>query len=226
MSKAVCDFSFFNDKNFDNIDYKNVRTTNLTYDSNYKNVVFNFSGGASSFKITDSDDDLYVIKAHNNDFQVNSNAIDDSTLNIEFESGGNEIHFGKNHNQFSEIKLNTNPNWKFYVNCGASKLEMDLTKLKTRYMEFDVGAAKVDLTVGSLSDSVNIFIDCGAAKFNLNLPKEASCRVFAKTALSQNSFPGFTHTDSGDYISENYGKTNKHIYIEIEGALSSFKINR
>jgi hypothetical protein len=225
-SKAICNFNFVSEKNFDNVDYKNMKITNLAYDSNYKNLVFNFSGGASSFKISDSEDDMYVIKAHINDFQVNSNAIDDSTLNIDFESGGNEIQFGKNQKRFSEIKLNKNPNWKFNVNCGASKLEMDLSKLKTKYMEFDVGAAKVDLTVGDLSDSVSIFIDCGAAKFNINLPIESSCRIVTNTALSQNSFPGFIHTGDGDYLTENYGKTGKHIYIEIEGALSSFKINR
>jgi hypothetical protein len=226
VSKSMCDFNFFSEKNFDIVDYKNVRTTNLTYDSNYKNVVFNFSGGASSFKISDSDDDLYIIKAHNNDFQINSNAINDSTLNIDFESGGNEIQFGKNQKRFSEIKLNKTPNWKFNINCGASKLEMDVSKLKTKYMEFDVGAAKVDLTIGDLVDSLGIFIDCGAAKFVLNLPHESSCRISSNTALSQNSFPGFIHSESGDYISENYGKTGKHIYLEIEGALSSFKINR
>lgn len=225
-TNSVCNFSFFSDSNFDNIDYKNLRTTNSSLDSNYKNVVFNFSGGASSFKITDSNDDLYTIKAHNNDFQVNSNELNDSTLNVDFESGSNSIELGNNQRKYSEIKLNKYPNWQFKINCGASKLDMDLSKLKTKYLEFDAGAAKVDLTIGKLSDSVNIFIDCGAAKFNLNIPKELSCRIVTKTALSQNSFPGFTHTDSGDYITENYGKTNKHIYIEIEGALSSFKINR
>lgn len=223
--RAIDKFEFIDDK-INKHDYKNMKTYNLNYDSTIKFINLNFSGGASSFKFTSTNLDSNLLKSINDDMFVESELLDDSTLDINISGGSDEVKLNGTEKRYSEILLNTKPVWNFNVNSGASKLVMDLKDLAARELNFDVGAAKIELTLGQISDTTDVQINAGAAKFVINIPKEINCNIQTNSAMTTNSFDGFKNEGDGFYILKSDNQKAKFIRIDFEGALSSFKVKK
>lgn len=193
-----------------------------------KKTILNISGGGTSFNLEDGTDQLitadverkygnFILQKESSD-SVNTVTfkMKDKKGNWSFGDGGNDVN----------LKLNKKPEWTINMNMGAGEVTMDLSDYKMRSFRFDGGAASVDLTVGALLPVTDIVVKTGVASVEISIPEQSGCRIKTKTGLSAKDFPGFIKIDNGNYETSNYQTSTKKIFINLDGGLSNFEVNR
>ncbi len=124
-------------------------------------------------------------------------------------------------------KLTLNPKiiWDMEFSSSAANVEADLRDYRVRKIDVSSAISNLDMKIGRKRDTVNIDIESSISDISIEVPKDFACRINSKTALSDADFKGFTR--SGDtYETENFNKTNRVIFINIESGLSSIKVRR
>lgn len=195
-------------------------------DSIAKKTVLNISAAGTSFELKGHTDSLIaVVSSHKGDsfLLVNKLSADSvTTLNLkpkgkgEWNPGGGDV----------DIFLHTKPNWEIYVKIGAGAFDFDLQDYKVRTFNFDGGAAALDLKIGSLLPVTDVNVKTGMADVKINIPAGSGCQIRAKTGLSSKEFTGFTKLSDNIYETPNYKESKNKIFINFDGGLSSFEVNR
>lgn len=219
--RAVSEFDFNEDFEFNVTDNSDLVDA-ISMDSLTKYVNMDISSGASSLKISSSDDKENLIKSYSDGIMIDENSDSDSVKNISISLGPIDK---KNDDNFSDIRLNSIPIYEINFSSGASKIDLDFTNNKVRDFDLDAGAANVKLKFGQLMDTTRITINSGAAKIGLLIPKESNAYLDAETALTSSNFKNFKKIKSGKYEYIPSNKNGKVILIEFEGALSSFTVD-
>lgn len=191
-----------------------------------KKTVLNISGGGTSFELKGNTDSLIsaIVNKKGNTFLLMKNEGKDSvtTLNLKMKGKGDWNTGGNN----VDIQLNKNPNWEIHMNMGAGEVKFDLADYKVREFNFDGGAAALDIKLGSLLPVTDVNVKTGIAEVKINIPSAAGCQIRAKTGLSSKEFTGFTKLDDNRYETPNYKDSKTKIFINFDGGLSSFEVNR
>ncbi|MBB2151769.1 LiaF transmembrane domain-containing protein [Pedobacter gandavensis] len=192
-----------------------------------KRVVFNISGGGTSFQIKGETDSL--LQAHvekkAGEFSLTKSTTDSSTAvtfkmkgksNWSMNDGGNDVDF----------HLNKNPEWELHMNMGAGEVDFDLSDYKVRTFNFDGGAAALDIKLGDRLPITDVNVKTGIADVKIKIPTASGCRIKTKTGLSAKDFTGFTKMNDGTYETPNYSTSTNKIFINFDGGLSSFEVTR
>jgi len=191
-----------------------------------RRTVLNISGGGTSFELKGSTDSLIsaVVNQKIGKFLLANNVSNDSvnTLSLKmagkskWNTGGNNV----------DIWLNTRPNWEFQVNMGAGAVDFDLSDYRVREFNFDGGAAALEVKLGSLLPVTDVNVKTGVADVKISIPSGSGCQIRAKTGLSAKEFTGFTKLSDNTYETPNYKAAKNKIFINFDGGLSSFEVNR
>lgn len=196
-----------------------------TADSLTKRTVLKISGGGTSFELKGHTDSLISadVNTRRNVFLLIKNVKDSlTTLNLkmngkgDWNTGGNSV----------DLMLNTNPIWEVQMNMGAGEANFDLSEYKLRKFNFDGGAAALDIKLGSLLPVTDVNVKTGIADVKINIPTGSGCRIKAKTGLSSKEFTGFTKLENNIYETPNFKTSTNKIFINFDGGLSSFEVNR
>ncbi|WEK18554.1 MAG: DUF5668 domain-containing protein [Candidatus Pedobacter colombiensis] len=222
----------FEETNSDNSDDDEGTTSGqhlfLPYvaDSMTKKTVLNISGGATTFELKGQTDSLISadINSKRNAFLLIKNESSDSvsTLNLKMRGKGN-WNAGGNH---VGVKLNTNPVWEVHMSMGAGEADFDMSDYKVRTFNFDGGAAALDVKLGALLPVTDVNVKTGMAEVKVAIPTASGCRIKAKTGLSSKEFTGFIKLDNNIYETPNFKTSANKIFINFDGGLSSFEVNR
>ncbi|WP_026904630.1 LiaI-LiaF-like domain-containing protein [Pedobacter glucosidilyticus] len=199
-----------------------------TYDPRFKIVKLEVSGGASSFVIDEYTDNLFEANIKGAKARYILKKTDqDSTVNLDFTTNNNK-DFNFKDEEYSKIKLflNTNPLWDISLKMGAGKATFDLSDYKVRTLDLEGGAAKFDIKIGSLQDSVSLSAETGVAKVVIKIPENAGCLIENTSELSSRKFDGFKENEVGDYETSNFKTAKQKIYINFKGGLSDFEVRR
>ncbi|MCZ7611238.1 MAG: DUF5668 domain-containing protein [Ignavibacterium sp.] len=195
-----------------------------------KSAALNFSAGAGSFKILVPTEKLFDFKTEGsrNKYKLNLQREDfDSHAEINFQMKSTKFNIGdKNYKNLVEMSLNTKPEWELNFSVGAASVDLDLTHYKIRKLDVDMGAAKLNVKLGNLSDITKIDIDAGASDINILIPDSVSCEIKSDAALSSRNYEGFVKTSNDLYRTEDYEKYPKKIYIDIDCGVSSIDVKR
>jgi len=218
--EAVSDFDFNEDFDFE-VNGNTELEDMIALDSLTKYVNLEISSGATTLKITSIEDMENLIKTYSKGIMITEESESDSVKNINISLGPIDK---KNDNSYSDIRFNTYPIYDINLSSGASKVDIDFSKNKIRDFDLDAGAANVKLKFGQLVDTTNISINSGAAKIGLLIPKESVAFLNAETALTSSNFNNFKKIKNGKYEFKPDSTNGKVIFIEFEGALSSFTI--
>jgi hypothetical protein len=124
------------------------------------------------------------------------------------------------------LALNPNPVWKFTMDVGAAKVEMDLTPFKIEKMDIDGGAAKIELKLGDKFPKTRVIIDAGASAIEIKVPYKSAVEVQTSTILSSRDFEDFNKIKSGLYQTPNFSDSANQIFIEVDAAVSGLKVKR
>jgi hypothetical protein len=109
---------------------------------------------------------------------------------------------------------------------GAGEVDLDLEDYKVRSFRFDGGAAAVNIKVGGLLPVTDVTVKTGVADVKINIPEASGCRIKTKTGLSAKDFPDFIKIDNGNYETANYKTSAQKVFINLDGGLSNFEVNR
>lgn len=195
-------------------------------DSLTKRTVLNISGGGTTFELKGHTDSLISadVNTRRNVFVLIKNVSKDSvtTLNLKMRGKGDWNTGGNN----VDVMLNTNPIWEVHMNMGAGEADFDLSDYKVREFNFDGGAAALDVKLGALLPITDVNVKTGIADVQIKIPTASGCRIKAKTGLSSKEFTGFTKLDDNIYETPNFKTSTNKIFINFDGGLSSFEVNR
>ncbi len=130
-----------------------------------------------------------------------------------------------NLNKF-DLMLNPDVQWSFDLDVGAAELDFDLSDFIVQDIEVDGGAAAIDISLGELSDLTNLNIDAAASAINLIVPEGAGCQIKSSTVLSSKTFSDFNKIERGVYETQGFQDARQKIFVNLEAAVSSFKVKR
>jgi hypothetical protein len=195
-------------------------------DSMTKRTVLKISGGGTTFELKGHTDSLISadVNTRRNAFILVKNVSKDSvtTLDLKMRGKGN-WNTGSNN---VDLMLNMNPIWEVQMNMGAGEANFDLSDYKVREFNFDGGAAALDVKLGALLPITDVNVKTGMADVEIKIPTASGCRIKAKTGLSSKEFTGFTKLDDNIYETPNFKTSTNKIFINFDGGLSSFEVNR
>lgn len=117
----------------------------------------------------------------------------------------------------SNFHLDRNIVWDFDFKIGAVNGTLDMSELKVRDMDIDIGAGNLKLTCGSGYESSRINIDAGASKISLEVPEKAGVRIKVNGIFSRQNLERLGWEErSGYYFSPNYESAVEKIDIDID----------
>jgi len=193
-----------------------------------KKTVLNISGGGTSFDLKGGTDSLIQadVERRNGNFILQREVSDSvTTLTFKMKEKNNKWSLGDGGNDV-DLKLNKKPEWNINMNMGAGEVKLDMEEYKMRSFRFDGGAASIDIKVGSKLPITDVTVKTGVADVKINVPESSGCRIRTKTGLSAKDFPDFVKIDNGNYETSNYKTSTKKIFINLDGGLSNFEVNR
>ena len=151
--------------------------------------------------------------SHEISFKMNSKK---GNNNIKLGVGGNDVH----------LKMSKSPIWDLDLGVGAGQLKFDLSDYKIRDIKMETGAADISLKLGDKLKESKVKVESGAAKIRIQVPKGTACQINMEGALNAKDFDGFSKTNPGMWKTDNFGKAQNTIYIEIESGLSAVSVER
>jgi len=193
-----------------------------------KKTVLNISGGGTSFDLKGSTNELFVadVERRNGNFILQKESNDTvNTLTFKMKQSKNRWSMGDGGNDVN-LMMNTNPEWVVNMNMGAGEVDMDFSEYKVRKFKFDGGAAALDIRIGDRLPITDVIVKTGIADVKISVPKGSGCVIKTKTGLSARDFEGFVKIDNGNYETPDYKSAAKKIFINLDGGLSNFEVNR
>ncbi len=205
---------------------------NERYNDSIKTAKLNISGGATTYKLNDTTNQLFnaTTKEFFGYYQLNSDKTDSSyVLNFKMRDDKHgRFDWDDKYKQanVATFKLNTKPEWDIKVSTGATDLDFDLSKFKVHYFDLDGGAGAFKVKFGQPLKTTSIDISTGASDVDISIPANAACRITKGTAFSSNNFEGFNKVGDGAYETPGFDNAANKIYIKIKGGMSSFSVKR
>ncbi len=158
-------------------------------------------------------------------FSIN-HRITDRINRVDMEFGGNITLFGNQKLKRANVLLNPKTLWNIDIDGGASSMNADLSALRIGTLNLEVGASSVSLRLGTIQDSSYYHIEGGAAKFLIEIPEDAGCRITQESGLSKHEFPNFVKKADNIYESANYAVSKKKIILDIQTGVSSITVQK
>jgi len=202
------------------------------------------SAGAASIDIgLNGDSSLMLIQRQaevfENDSEINGGNLDENNAGssfsidhkirdginrVDLEFGGNLTLFGNQKLKKALVLLNPRALWNIDIDGGATSMNADLSALRIATLNLEVGASSVSLRLGAIQDSSFYHIEGGAAKFFIEIPEDAGCRITQESGLSKHDFPNFIKKADNVYESPNYATSTKKIILDIQTGVSSITV--
>ena len=136
------------------------------------------------------------------------------TTDINFKMKNTHFKFGKNNYKNSvEMSLNPKPEWELNFDIGAASMDLDLTPYKINKLDIDMGAAALNVKFGDLADVSRFKIDAGASDIDILIPESVGCEIKSDAALSSRNYEGFTKIKKNLYRTENFDSAAKRKFL-------------
>ncbi len=223
-------FEFLIDRDFDNNNSsltENQENFTVPFADSIENAKLEMDAAAGSFSLNDTCSDLLTFSQAGTFRSLYQYHVyrsnHDVTVNI---SERNEHIFYNNNHKKVVIRLSDKPVWDISLDAGASSVNYDLSKFKVRKVSLDGGAGSFKITLGDKYPDVKIDIDAGASSLTLRVPENTGCDLEITAVLSGKHLPGFQKVSNGHYQTENYDEAQNKIHLNVDAAVSSFRIIR
>ena len=196
------------------------------WDSSIKEAELVFEAAAGSFRIDQTSDELFEFYREGNVGKYNYSIKDlGDRREVKVELAEGRVRNVRMKNNVS-LKLNPNPVWDLNVDVGAASLDLDLTPFKINKLDINGGASSINIRIGDQDKDCHIKIDSGASSINIKIPEDFACEVKSNLVLSSKDLSGFNRVSDGTYVTDNFSGSSKNISIQIDGAVSSFTVER
>jgi len=201
---------------------------NEPYNAAIKIARLNVNGGATSYYLSDTTNQLFsaTTRDNTNRYTFSQSKDEDSIYIVNFKTKSrNGLNFDSDKNR-ADMRLNTNPEWEINVETGASSVDFDLSKFKVRELQLHGGAASFKIKLGMPIAMTDVDIATGVSGVEVSIPQNAACSIETDSGLSSNEFPGFNDIGDNRHETPGYASAKNKMHIHISGGLSDFKVNR
>ena len=200
------------------------------YDPAIEEADLSIEGGAVGYRIGEPTDQLFSADAKSSFSNFSLKEVrSGNRADLEFKMSNEDGKRTDKDNGSNSVTmhLNANPIWNISLEIGAGSASFDLSPYKLKSLSIEGGVASVKMKVGmpQKKDS-EINFEGGLASFELEVPKDAACRIIMEAALSSKNLDGFSKQEDGSYVSGNYNSADKRYIINIESGLSSVKVKQ
>ncbi len=232
--KSWFSFRFDNDDRRDRSGRSAQKESNFVEEYNPASpyAELNVSGGATEFDLVDSTSNLFEAFVRQTYGSYNlTRSSKDSMEVINFKQGDNkgrrDFNFNDADANHIEFKLNPNPIWKIYLKMGAGEADFDFSKYKVSELHLKGGAASFDVKLPEPSTAqTTVEAEAGVAEVKLSVPANTPCKIIVSGGLSDKNFNGFTKQSNDVYVSGDYEKAPKRIFIRLKVGLSDFTVDK
>lgn len=199
------------------------------YDQNIKEMNINFEGGASKIEINGNTDKMFEIISPNLnklwDFNFEKDSVP-ALLGLKMKNL--DFHLDdRNQRNYFNLSLNKNLIYSFDLNFGAASANFNLSDLLVKKVNINAGAASMEIKLGQPAiDTLNANLDCGASSIKIQVPSNIGCELNSDLSLSSKNIEGFNKIRENLYRTANFDSTHKKIFLNIEGGVSSLKVER
>ena len=197
-----------------------------TYDASIENAVLDLDAVAGEFILENTTSHLLKFTREGNIGKYYLDAEDAGNAAILRLTVGDKTIRGKNLVNNAEIELNPKPVWDIKIDAGAAKIDFDFSEFKIDRVDVDGGASSIKIRFGDKYDKTDLKIDTGASSVFIEIPEDLGCKVKTSMVLSGRKLDGFDKLGSGNYETPNFENSDKQIYIDIDAAVSSLKVER
>jgi len=201
---------------------------NEPYNTSIKVARLNVSGGATTYNLSGTTDQLFsaATRDNANRYILSNTKDEDSVYVVNFRMRNrNGINLDSDKSR-ADFSLNTNPIWEIHADAGAAKLDFDLSKFKVRELKLNGAAGSFSIKLGDPLAETNVEISNVASDVNIQIPQNAACSIETDSGLSDNHFEGFNKTDDNSYETTGYAAAKTKIHIHIKGLGSGFRVNK
>lgn len=206
------------------LDSTNMNKYEIEYSPDFQTAELKFNAGAGHFYFKELSDKLLEIETNING-QLKSHLIDSSKMDIRFKTvNSDDIKIepsGK-----VRFKMHPNPEWNFYLNIGAPKLDMDLSAFKVRNLLLDGGAADISIKLGNFHEETFVDMKLGISNILIQVPKSSGIMIESSSGISSNNMDEFNEISSNKYSTDNWDVADKKINIKIKSGISKIKVMR
>lgn len=223
------ELGWFNDDDSDAENTVSNNSFSAPYDDQIKEVDLRISGGAVEYKLTGNSTELFDAKASGmaTRHSLSTKRVEDkATVNFDLKSQKGNLEWGKGKRNRAAIALNSKPDWNIKLELGAGTADLDLSTLRISGLNFSGGASTFKVKLGMPNQKVAIHADAGAATVNIQIPKDATCKITADTGLSAKDFPGFVKDAEGNFVTPGFEENENAYMINLSGGLATFKVRR
>lgn len=200
------------------------------YDKPINDAELSISGGAVEYTLAETTDKLIDIEGHSSisSFSLSSKVFgDQAKLDFTQKGNGEITSKGLKAENKANIRLNINPIWNIKLELGAGTAHLDLTPFKVRELTIKGGVSAIEVKMGMPAEEITkIDFEGGISTLDIEIPGQVGSIIYAESALSSLSFPGFSKQADGSYRSDNYEGASKKVEIKLENGLSSIKVKR
>ncbi len=140
-------------------------------------------------------------------------------------TGGDGFRFGRTA-QADEwnVHLSRSIPLDLTVRMGAADGSLDLTDLRARTLNLDIGASSTVVRFPAGAGATRAFVNAGAASLTLEFPPGVGARIVADSGLASiDAAPRFSRS-GGVYTSEDYQTATNRLDVELKAGVSSLKI--
>ena len=197
-----------------------------------REAVLKLAGGAGRFTISDPTTELIKADTKQNIGSYSMSVDRDATTHIPTielkpteEHQNIDLSDGKFENRV-DVHLNAKPIWNMDIALGAGQGDLDVSAYAVRSLKLAVGAADLDLKLGSKASVSDVKLDVGAASVTVRVPKEVGCRIKKDGAFNLDQLDDFTDVGGGEFVSPGYDTAVKKMTIRFDGGISRFKVVR
>jgi hypothetical protein len=126
-----------------------------------------------------------------------------------------------------EIHLTDEVPLEMSIDAGACELDLDMSALKVKSLDLDVGATSATIRFGDLVADVEAEIDAGASALKIDLPMNVGAKIRLSSALSAHNLGdiGFEKEGKKTYCSPGYENASKKIRLDISLGAGSLDFN-
>jgi len=198
------------------------------YSDSIKTASLVFDAGAGTFKLLAPSEKLVDFRVEGNKTNYRLNRNDSgSHSDITFNMKNTKVRFGKNNFKNSvEMSLNSKPEWELNFDVGAASVDLDLTQYKINKLDIDMGAAAMNIKFGDLAEVTRFKLDAGASDIDILIPDNVGCEIKSDAALSSKNYEDFKRITKDLYRTENFENSTKKIFIDIDCGVSSIDVKK
>ncbi|MCF8260574.1 MAG: DUF5668 domain-containing protein [Melioribacteraceae bacterium] len=197
------------------------------FDSTIQHASLELRAGAGIFSISGGTDRLVDVDQKGNlaRYDFYTRTYDDiAGIQIEQENYKYNVLDGKKGNEL-DILLNDQPTWDFILKVGAAKNYLDFENLDVRSIDLKCGASSLWIKLGDKSDKIDVDLEIGVTGVEILIPENADCEIRGDMVLIVKDLDGFVK-ESDHYRSKSNHYSDQKILINVNGAVSSFEVNR